>query len=61
MALLNTAPNMDSERRKRRKIQNRLNQRARRHRLKEEKPAHALSERHPYQVHRWRVEWEKPG
>ncbi|PYH94906.1 hypothetical protein BO71DRAFT_352437 [Aspergillus ellipticus CBS 707.79] len=44
------------ERRLRKKIQNRLNQRARRLRVKKEKPTPENCERAPYKVHRWRLE-----
>ncbi|KAK7420806.1 hypothetical protein QQX98_002610 [Neonectria punicea] len=43
------------ERKERKRIQNRLNQRARRQRLKAEEDATPKNQKHPYRVDRWRL------
>ncbi|KAF7591666.1 hypothetical protein BBP40_001243 [Aspergillus hancockii] len=49
------------EKRQRKRIQNRLNQRAHRFRVREEEAPDSTSKRHPFQVHRWRLEHKAPA
>ncbi|KAJ5671934.1 hypothetical protein N7507_001061 [Penicillium longicatenatum] len=48
------------ERKLRKKLQNRLNQRARRNRLQEENHQHGSLQKHDYQVRRWRIDSDEP-
>ncbi|KAL4925048.1 DUF3425 domain-containing protein [Aspergillus undulatus] len=52
-------PNADEAKRQRRRIQNKLNQRARRQRVQENRPESQHSARRPYRVGRWRLEFER--
>ncbi|PYI11803.1 hypothetical protein BO78DRAFT_101444 [Aspergillus sclerotiicarbonarius CBS 121057] len=56
--VLSTPPGGVDEKRQRKKLQNRINQRARRLRIKKEQ--HEEPGRRPYSVHRWRLEDEAP-
>ncbi|KAH8807335.1 hypothetical protein F5884DRAFT_789016 [Xylogone sp. PMI_703] len=60
----NVSPNANDERRQRKKIQNRLNQRAHRRRIREQNILDKKIERrrHPYTIDRWRLEdYEAPS